>query len=79
MKQILLITLIFILQSIPSFGSPLDGTNLICKDSTVRKNDVDIQYLYVPIYFEEGQIHRGEYYTVKDKVYLLRNLDTIFS
>ena len=32
MKKILLITLIFILQTIPTFGNSLDGKGFICKE-----------------------------------------------
>ena len=49
MKKILLITLLFILQSIPSFGNSIDGKGIVCNSFRDRSFDRGF-------FFEESKI-----------------------
>ena len=59
MKKILLITLIFILQSIPSFGSSIEGKGLICEHPKFE--------WYIGFFFEGGKVFTDRFDVSKDK------------
>ena len=62
MKKIILITLIFILQSIPSFGNSINGKGLICsveerKLSSKEKFQIEINKEYlIGLFFDDGEV-----------------------
>ena len=70
MKQILIITLLFILQSIPSFGGSLNGKGLVCVNIIDPDNFVNS---YVGFHFENEFMYEYYFNTDKDKV-SLRNV-----
>ena len=84
MKKILLITLIFILQSFPSFGNSIDGKGLVCEH--INKEDPYLKNHYLGLLFGDETMrmflfkrsndevlledHRTfRYYTDKDQIY----------
>ena len=78
MKKILLITLIFILQSISSFGSSIEGKGIVCL-SELEKYHVGfffeggkVFYDYFEVSKDQYRIQEGipsEYKTTKDTIY----------
>ncbi len=73
MKKILLITLIFILQSIPSFGNSIDGKGLVCKQIELEgvKKDSYEGFLFGDETFREFSFDRSN-----DEVRLKRRTTT---
>ena len=71
MKKLLLITIILLLQSFPSFGSPI-GKGLICK-CRVGKVDCPSEYTkwWSTFYFRKDNVKNNVYYYEKDKIKIL--------
>ena len=65
-----LITLIFILQSIPSFGGSLDGTYLMCNNIEGYYKIGNVMKFYVGISFENNKLRRTDYHIEKDEIFL---------
>ena len=70
MKKLLLISLILLLQSFSSFGSPI-GKGLICQCVDVDVCPSETHKWWTTFYFNENKVKNNVYYSEMDKIKVL--------